>query len=98
MSPEPVSVYGMSTSGNCHKVRLLLEQLGRPYDWVEIDSANGATRTPDGAFEFLALPNGGLTVTQDGVLAGESGFAGWVSFNTHGGMLSVRLEAPVVRA
>jgi glutathione S-transferase len=53
-APTP-TVYGMSTSGNCHKARLLLEQLGRPYRWIEVDSANGATRTPG----YLARnPNG----------------------------------------
>jgi glutathione S-transferase len=50
-----LTVYGMKSSGNCYKVELLLEQLGRPYRWVEIDSAAGQTRTP----EYLALnPNG----------------------------------------
>ena len=50
-----ITVYGFSPSGNCHKVRLLLEQLGREYAWVETDSSQGATRTP----EFLAKnPNG----------------------------------------
>jgi glutathione S-transferase len=50
-----VTVYGMKSSGNCYKVQLLLEQLQRPYRWVEIDSANGETRTA----EFLARnPNG----------------------------------------
>ena len=50
-----VTVYGMKSSGNCYKVQLLLEQLQRPYRWIEIDSANGETRTP----EFLARnPNG----------------------------------------
>ena len=50
-----LTLYGFSPSGNCHKVRLLLEQLGRPYQWIETDSSRGATRTP----EFLALnPNG----------------------------------------
>ena len=50
-----ITVYGFSSSGNCHKVRLLLEQLGREYAWVETDSSQGATRTP----EFLAKnPNG----------------------------------------
>ncbi|HEY4974670.1 MAG TPA: glutathione S-transferase family protein [Steroidobacteraceae bacterium] len=48
-------VYGMSSSGNCYKVRLLLEQLQRPYEWIEIDVRSGATRQP----EFLAKnPNG----------------------------------------
>ena len=41
------TVYGFSPSGNCHKVKLLLEQLGQPYHWVEINSAVGETRTSD---------------------------------------------------
>src|SRR5690606_8235381 len=45
----------MSASGNCHKVRLMLELLGEEYQWHEVDSVNGGTRTP----EFLAMnPNG----------------------------------------
>jgi glutathione S-transferase len=45
----------MSSSGNCYKVRLLLEQLAAPYDWVEIDTRSGRTRSP----EYLAKnPNG----------------------------------------
>ncbi|KAF1697746.1 glutathione S-transferase family protein [Pseudoxanthomonas koreensis] len=50
-----ITVHGMSMSGNCYKVRLLLEQLGREYRWNEVDAPRGATRTP----EFLAKnPNG----------------------------------------
>jgi len=49
------TVYGMSSSGNCYKVRLLLEQLAAPYDWIEIDTRSGRTRSA----EFLAKnPNG----------------------------------------
>jgi glutathione S-transferase len=44
------TVYGMKSSGNCYKVQLLLEQLGAPYRWIDVDSANGQTRTAD----FLA--------------------------------------------
>jgi len=47
---DAVTVYGMKASGNCYKLQLLLEQLQRPYHWVEVDSVNGQTRTP----EFLA--------------------------------------------
>ncbi|HEX2791191.1 MAG TPA: glutathione S-transferase family protein [Steroidobacteraceae bacterium] len=48
-------VYGMSSSGNCYKVRLLLEQLPQAYEWIEIDVRTGATRQP----EFLGRnPNG----------------------------------------
>ncbi|MFM0323804.1 glutathione S-transferase family protein [Caballeronia glebae] len=52
-------VYGVSASGNCHKVRLILEQLGQPYAWHEVDMMNGATRTD----EFRKLnPNGKVPV------------------------------------
>jgi glutathione S-transferase len=48
-------VYGMATSGNCYKVQLLLEQLGQPYEWEELDTMTGVTRRP----EFLKKnPNG----------------------------------------
>ena len=40
-------VYGMSTSGNCYKVRLLLEQLPLAYEWIEIDVRTGVTRQPE---------------------------------------------------
>ena len=54
-------VYGMSASGNCHKARMALEALARPYAWTEIDPALGGTRTP----EFLAMnPNGKVPVLE----------------------------------
>jgi glutathione S-transferase len=68
---EAVTVYGMKASGNCYKLQLLLEQLGRPYRWVEVDSTSGATRTP----EFLAKnPNGKVPLLElaDGRLLPES--------------------------
>ncbi|MEO6104738.1 MAG: glutathione S-transferase family protein [Pseudoxanthomonas sp.] len=65
----------MSTSGNCHKLRLLLEQLGREYLWVEVDSANGATRTPEylaknpnGKVPMLELEDGGVLVESNAIL------------------------------
>ena len=64
-------VYGTSASGNCHKVRMALEALGLPYEWTEIDSVNGQTRTPD----FLAMnSNGKVPVLQiePGVFLPES--------------------------
>jgi len=72
----------MSTSGNCHKVRLLLEQLGTRYDWVEVNSAEGQTRTP----EFLALnPNGKVPLVQraDGrVLVESNAILFWLAEGT----------------
>lgn len=70
-----ITVYGMSVSGNCHKVRLLLEQLGREYRWIEIDSAHGATRTPDylaknpnGKVPMLELDDGRVLVESNAIL------------------------------
>jgi len=54
-------VYGMSDSGNCHKVRMALEALALPYAWTEIDPRRGETRTPG----FLAMnPNGKVPVLE----------------------------------
>jgi glutathione S-transferase len=54
-------VFGVYESGNCYKVRLLLEQLGLPYEWVEIDILHGGSRTS----EFLARnPNGRVPVLE----------------------------------
>ena len=48
-------VYGMRSSGNCYKVYLAAKQLGLPFEWVETNIMQGATRT----LEFLAMnPNG----------------------------------------
>jgi glutathione S-transferase len=66
-----ITVYGMSDSGNCYKVKLAVEQLRIPYRWVEVNSAKGETRTP----EFLARnPNGKVpTLTlEDGSHLAES--------------------------
>jgi glutathione S-transferase len=65
------TVYGMSDSGNCYKVRLALEHLALEYRWVEIDPARGDTRSP----QFLAMnPNGKVPTLQleDGTFLPES--------------------------
>lgn len=48
-------VYGMASSGNCHKVKMTLENLRLPYQWREIDTLQGETRTPS----FLAMNSNG---------------------------------------
>lgn len=66
-----ITVYGYSVSGNCHKLRMLLEHLGREYRWIEIDSSKGATRTP----EYLAKnANGRVPIIEleDGRVLAES--------------------------
>jgi glutathione S-transferase len=66
-----ITLYGMRASGNCYKLQLLLDQLGRDYRWVDVDSAHGATRRP----EFLAKnPNGKVPLLEleDGRRLAES--------------------------
>lgn len=59
------SVFGMSLSGNCHKVKVVLEHLQLDYIWHEVDILSGATRTDDflarnpvGKVPVLELPDG----------------------------------------
>ena len=77
-----ITVHGFSTSGNCHKVRLLLEQLNRDYRWVEVDSSKGETRTAD----FLARnPNGRVPIIEldDGrILAESNAIVFWLAEGT----------------
>jgi glutathione S-transferase len=64
-------IHGMSSSGNCYKVRLLCEQLELAYTWNEIDTRTGATHSE----AFLAMnPNGRVPVLEleSGVCLPES--------------------------
>lgn len=66
-----ITIYGMKQSGNCYKVQLLLEQLGTPYRWIDVDMLNGETRSPT----FLARnPNGRVPLLEldDGRTLAES--------------------------
>ncbi len=70
-----ITVYGMSVSGNCHKIRLLLEQLACEYRWIEVDSAHGETRTsyylaknPNGKVPMLELEDGRVLVESNAIL------------------------------
>jgi len=56
-------IYGDVLSGNCDKVRFTVDYLRVPYEWIEVDSVAGGTRTPD----FLAMnPPGQVPVVQLG--------------------------------
>jgi glutathione S-transferase len=71
-----LTVYGTSTSGNCHKVRMALDITGQPYEWREIDIMKAETRTP----EFLRLnPAGQVPVLalDDGTMLAESNAILW---------------------
>ena len=60
-----ITVFGDSISGNCLKVRWLLDRLAIPYDWRETDVLSGVTRTP----EFLCVNSAGqvpVVVLPDG--------------------------------
>ena len=58
-------------SGNGYKIRLLLAQLGQPYDWTNLDLDAGESRTP----QFLKRnPNGRIPTLEldDGTNLAES--------------------------
>jgi glutathione S-transferase len=64
-------LYDYLSSGNGYKVRLLLTQLGIPFERVELDILRGETRTP----EFLGKNANGripLLEISDGVFLAES--------------------------
>ena len=66
-----IRLHDYPLSGNCYKVRLLLAQLGIPYERVEWDTRAGETRTP----EFLRMAPGGkvpVLETEDGGFLPES--------------------------
>ncbi len=64
------------TSGNGFKVRLLLSQLGLPYQRIEYDIDRRETRTPD---FLLKNPNGRIPVLEldDGTFLAESNAILW---------------------
>ena len=69
-------VYGDRLSGNCYKVKLMLELLGLAYEWVEVDILKGETQTE----AFLAMnPNGKIPVLEldDGTMLAESDAILW---------------------
>jgi glutathione S-transferase len=42
-----MKIYGDSNSGNCLKVKWVSDRLALPYQWVEIDTRNGGSRTAE---------------------------------------------------
>jgi glutathione S-transferase len=71
-----VLLYDSRISGNCYKVRLLLAQLGIPYERVEVDVADRSRRA-----EILGGKNPALRVPtlelDDGRTLGESNAIMW---------------------
>ena len=54
-----MKIYGDSKSGNCLKVKWTADFLGRAYDWIEVDTMAGESRTP----AFLAMNPAGQVPT-----------------------------------
>lgn len=59
MQSGPLTIYGDSVSGNCHKVKFVCDRLGIPCRWVETSVVKAETRTP----EFLAINPAGQVPT-----------------------------------
>ena len=71
-----LKLYDYLESGNGYKVRLLLTQLGRPFERIQLDIYKGASRTPD----FLNKnPNGRIPALEleDGSTLWESNAIIW---------------------
>ncbi|TXH72272.1 MAG: glutathione S-transferase family protein [Lysobacteraceae bacterium] len=66
-----ITLYGMSSSGNCYKLQLLMAQLRREYDWQEVDITRGENLSP----EFLTMNDRGkvpVLKLEDGRTMSES--------------------------
>jgi glutathione S-transferase len=68
-------LYDYLPSGNGYKVRLVLRQLGLPYELVELDIKQGATRTPgflaknpNGRIPLLEIPGGGYLAESHAII------------------------------
>ncbi|HST92702.1 MAG TPA: glutathione S-transferase family protein [Brevundimonas sp.] len=77
-----LTVFGDIRSGNCLKVKWLLDHLKHDYRWVETDVMSGATRST----EFLAMNPAGQVPTlvlDDGrALAQTNAIIGWLGEGT----------------
>ncbi|WP_445492734.1 glutathione S-transferase family protein [Rhodopseudomonas sp. RCAM05734] len=66
-----MKIYGDSNSGNCLKVKWVCDRLALPYDWIDVDTMKGESRTP----EFLKLNGAGQVPTivlDDGRMLAQS--------------------------
>ncbi len=66
-----LTLYGMTISGNCYKVRLLLAKLGKPFRNIEVGFGADGTKSP----AFLAKNPNGMTPLlelEDGRVLAES--------------------------
>ena len=68
-------LYDFLESGNGYKVRLLLTQLGLPFERIELDITKGQTRTPaylaknpNGRIPLLELPDGRFLAESNAII------------------------------
>lgn len=54
-----MKIYGDRNSGNCLKVKWACDRLTLPYDWIDVDTMKGESRTP----EFLQINGAGQVPT-----------------------------------
>ena len=70
-----LTVYGDIRSGNCYKVKLLLQFLRRPHEWVHVDIIKGESRTaaflaknPSGRIPLLEIEPDSYLPESDAIL------------------------------
>ena len=68
-------VYGDMRSGNCYKVKLLLEYLSLEHQWIAMDIMKGETQSPEfqaknpnGKIPLLELPSGEVLAESNAIL------------------------------
>jgi glutathione S-transferase len=54
-----MKIYGDTNSGNCLKVKWVCDKLALPYQWIDVDTRKGESRTP----QFLKMNGAGQVPT-----------------------------------
>ena len=80
-----LTVYGDIRSGNCLKVRWLLDRMGMDYQWIETDVVSGATRSaeflkmnPAGQLPTAVLADGRALAQSNAILVHMGEGSAWI--------------------
>ena len=80
-----LTVHGDIRSGNCLKVRWLLDRMGLDYQWIETDVMSGVTRSPDflkmnpaGQLPTLVLADGRALAQSNAILVHMGEASDWI--------------------